>query len=66
MDVELIIWACVLPIALVIAFLLARKFKEGLFHKILGGLVVTVAVSTVFYYLAVILVLFIGFLRHGI
>ena len=46
----------------VIAFFCVRKFKGGLFHKILGGIAITLALATAFYYLAAITV----FLGHGI
>jgi hypothetical protein len=65
MDIELTIWACILS-APVIAFFLVRKFKGGLFHKILGGVATTLALATLFYYLATAIILFFGFLIHGI
>jgi hypothetical protein len=65
MDFDLLLWVCMLS-APVVAFLFVRKFKGGLFHKILGGFLVTLAMATLFYYLSTAIILFFGFFKHGI
>jgi hypothetical protein len=65
MEYDLIFWGSILC-AIIISFFLVRRFKGGLFHKILGGVVATVAFATIFYYLVTVIILFIGFFQNGV